>query len=155
MESYAASGASSISNPSRVHRSQKSQNASSQACRFGNGHEVDLRTRLPTDAEINELVAKIVHWRFISAGSLDGRLAPPFDACARALGNVSRAAQISADGSGAALFAEVQTVGALSVRAFCEWWLAMDFADRVHDFMENNFDQCIPLVEQSSQRLFR
>lgn len=122
--------------------------------KFGRGYELELRTRNPTPTEINGLVSKVVHWRFVSSGALDGMLRGPLSACAEALGNPMRAAELTEHGRGAALVADLEAAGSVSIRAFCEWWLAMDFAERVESFMDAKFKDHAILLDHS-QRTYR
>lgn len=147
--------------------------------RFGNGFEVNIRTQLPSAAALMRVanalsqagvlpdVGSTAMGPFhVSAGESPKdddevleRLtavalkAPLHNYCV-ALGKPLRSQIIAPNRDGSMLHDQLQSEGQVSLRMFADWWLAEDYAEALHAFMEREFTAPI-LLERSTAHNFR
>jgi hypothetical protein len=128
--------------------------------KFGSGYEVDIRTRMADNEEMQKMASQLIQARVIEvaqgADPLKAVIRAPFDTVATVLGNASRANEIAPGRLGALLYDALMADGHLKLQTFLEWWLAEDFANDIDRFINTAFDpQTVMLVEHSTAHSFR
>eukprot|EP00735_Rhodelphis_limneticus_P009137 TRINITY_DN2560_c0_g1::TRINITY_DN2560_c0_g1_i1::g.19179::m.19179 TRINITY_DN2560_c0_g1::TRINITY_DN2560_c0_g1_i1::g.19179 ORF type:complete len:1829 (-),score=670.14,sp/Q84M24/AB1A_ARATH/37.15/0.0,ABC2_membrane_3/PF12698.2/1.1e-20,ABC2_membrane_3/PF12698.2/2.6e-40,ABC_tran/PF00005.22/8e-28,ABC_tran/PF00005.22/9.3e-22,AAA_21/PF13304.1/3.6,AAA_21/PF13304.1/0.00028,AAA_21/PF13304.1/1.1e+02,AAA_21/PF13304.1/0.00011,AAA_15/PF13175.1/1,AAA_15/PF13175.1/5.1e+02,AAA_15/PF13175.1/0.52,ABC2_membrane/PF01061 len=102
--------------------------------RFGQGFQVELKTRETRDQELKPLVEKLQTSGILLNGDV---MKDDVASACRVLGNEARAMEVSPLGSGAALHQSLTKDGKIAVQSFVEWWVQEDFNRAAMRFMDS------------------
>lgn len=150
--------------------------------RFGNGYEVDLKTKIPQMSDMLPFCTQLQKAGLIqmtqrfdvsvdesqssfsassAAAAEDGEgefnkltLKGPLNAVCDALMEPERISLIAPNSEGAGIYDLLQIDGTVPLRIFLEWWIAQNYADKLSIFIEKEFPGAI-LLERSTSHSFR
>lgn len=144
--------------------------------RFGNGYEVDIKTKLATIDDLSPLINQLQRSNIINtlenidlnahnplSHSENGcgmdlinsvQLQGPLDSACAALLEPNRVGLIAPNMDGSNIYDLLQAEGSVPLPTFLEWWIAQDYADKIFSFVEREFPGSI-LLERSTLHSFR
>lgn len=140
--------------------------------RFGNGYEIDVKMRLPSEEALERLARSLEEAGLVSGEALDesahetkdeetgtrknrtGRLYGPLSDLCRALLDPERAQLFAPNREGESILAAFEADGYLTMQTFLEWWVALNESAKLVEFMDKTFPESI-LLERSSAFSFR
>lgn len=144
--------------------------------RFGNGYEIDVKTKLPDLSYFEPLIRLLVNKRLISLPKsalvsdadveevgdvsqevdalLQTKLMPPLHTYCMALNKPLRSQMVAPNCEGAMIYDQLQVDGFVPLKMFLEWWLAEDFAVDLQEFLTSKFVNS-QLLERSTAHSFR
>lgn len=124
--------------------------------RFGNGFEVNLKTRGITSSSINNFISS-QHGLF-SNSPMKGRiLLNEIEKLCISLGQPTRAQLISPNLDGRLLYDILQVEGSIPLEVFAEWWLTENQAEEIAQFFKrlDSIGSETLLLERSTAHSFR
>jgi len=119
------------------------------ACRYGEGFELDVKTRSPDPHEMQKLLSQVGCKASDVVGLEATRLL-----CER-LGKRERGQAICEGGEGEVLWEMMTSSGGVPVSSFCEWWVAQERLEKLQSFLKKHFKGKARLLERSSWFNFR
>eukprot|EP00744_Colponema_vietnamica_P001462 GILI01002420.1.p1 GENE.GILI01002420.1~~GILI01002420.1.p1 ORF type:complete len:1195 (+),score=422.18 GILI01002420.1:401-3586(+) len=119
--------------------------------KFGQGYELDLKSCLPTEAQVEEVLQRVKHLTNQDEAFAKDKL----EEVCRLLGDQTRQNQIQEHGSGAFIHASLSRDSQVSSKSFAEWWITEDRLHAIAAFVYSQFPGSVLLEHHSSFSRFR